>query len=57
MLEESTFRVTTRPIHKLVLVIPLEEQRMEDDWETVEWKEDGEATQEPMEAPLHPPQV
>ncbi len=28
---ESTFRTTTRPIHKLVLVIPVEEQNLEAD--------------------------
>jgi hypothetical protein len=27
---ESRFRSTTRPIHKLVLVVPLEEQTMEE---------------------------
>jgi hypothetical protein len=27
---ESTFRVTTRPIHKLVLIVPVEEQTMEE---------------------------
>ncbi len=27
---ESKTRVTTRPIHKLVLVVPVEEQTMED---------------------------
>jgi hypothetical protein len=27
---ESKFRVTTRPIHKLILVVPVEEQTMEE---------------------------
>jgi hypothetical protein len=33
---ESTFRITLRPIHKLVLVVPIEEQTMEDEWEAAE---------------------
>jgi hypothetical protein len=28
--EESKFRIKTRPIHKLVLVVPVEEQTIED---------------------------
>jgi hypothetical protein len=27
---ENKFRISTRPIHKLVLIIPMEEQTMED---------------------------
>jgi hypothetical protein len=30
---ESKFRMSTRPIHKLVVVIPGKEQTMEDGWE------------------------
>jgi hypothetical protein len=46
---ESIFRMTTRPIHKLVLAIPVKEQIMEDEWEAAEQKEDKMATQEPAE--------
>jgi hypothetical protein len=37
---ENKFRVSMRSIHNLVLVIPVEERTVEDDWEPIEWKED-----------------
>jgi hypothetical protein len=33
---ENIFRVSMRPIHKLVLMIPIEERTVEDDWEPIE---------------------
>jgi hypothetical protein len=43
---ESKFRVTTRPSHKLVLVIPVEEQTMEEPEDLVEGGEEEVHTQE-----------
>jgi hypothetical protein len=48
---KSKFRVTSRAIHKLVLMIPIEEQTMEDDWEMTEWREDDATEQESGEIP------
>ncbi len=39
---ESRFRVTTRPIHKLLLVVPVEEQTMGKEESREEIEEEGE---------------
>jgi hypothetical protein len=33
VLGENKFRISTRPTDKLVIIIPMEEQTMEDEWE------------------------
>jgi hypothetical protein len=40
---ESKFRTTTRPIHKLVVIIPVEEQTFKEDHETTESEDYGRA--------------
>jgi hypothetical protein len=45
---ESKFRVTTKPIHKLV---PFEEQTLEEEAGAIEDNNEGDATSPPVAAP------
>ncbi len=54
---ESKFPVSTRPIHKLVLVVPVEEQTMEEVEEQADQeKEEEEQVKEAGARDLHPPE-
>ncbi len=48
---ESVFRTTTRPIHKLILVVPAEEQTAEDDRERGEGVEHDQPTPLALQGP------
>jgi hypothetical protein len=53
---ESKFRVSTRPIHKLVLVVPVEEQMMEEAEEQADQENEEEEQVEAGARDLHPPE-
>ncbi len=48
---ESVFRTTTRPIHKLILVVPAEEQAVEGDRERVGGVEDDQSAPLTLQGP------
>jgi hypothetical protein len=51
---ESNSRTTTRIIHKLVLIIPVQEQMLEEDHESVENEDDGGVLPFALEQLGHP---
>jgi hypothetical protein len=51
---ESKSRTTTRIIHKLVLIIPVQEQMLEEDHESVEIEDDGRVLPFALEQLGHP---